>query len=654
MAAMPSAQCPSLEQLRAFAVGDLPHEAYEGVAVHLESCPACASSLDNLDDSDDPFVAELSVLQQADAEPTEVPREVLAAARFPPGDDARASRSIEISIDPGRRFARRLREGPCRLGRFELQAELGVGTFGYVFRAYDTELERTVAIKIQRAGNLAGSDEVDRFLREARSAAQLNHPHIVSVHETGHTDDGVFFLVSEYIEGRTLEQWLSEHRPDVREAAKLVGRLAETLAYAHRHNVVHRDLKPSNVMMSPDVATDGVVFWTPHIMDFGLAKREGVDLSDTPDGQVMGTPAYMSPEQARGDSHEVDARSDVYGLGVILYEMLTGERPFQGNRRMLLLQVLEDEPRRLQLLNDRVSRDLETICLKAIAKSPAERYQTAQEFADDLRRFLDGEPILARPEGRWKRLWRWCRRYPLAVSLLVAVLAGSSAGLLYLSRLSDEFVRQTALESARKEAAMLDETWRFYSERVDGLNRKKANVRFSQHYARDDGAMPLPATYAIDIAERISRGNPNMVARIFSRHPWPGRESGGPRDAFERKALDWLETHAGKSDQRYREYVELRESGGERWLWYARPRLMEKSCLTCHNDAKGKSPKKDWKVGDVGGVIKIGRRLDSSLAATTAGIRGAVVMIVGSAVVLLAFAAVTVFRERFNRNRWRM
>jgi adenylate cyclase len=217
--------------------------------------------------------------------------------------------------------------------------------------------------------------------------------------------------------------------------------------------------------------------------------------------------------------------------------------------------------------------------------------------------------------------------------------------MLYLSRLSDRFVRQTALESARAEAAMLDENWRFYSERVDGLNYRKTKVRFSEHYAKDDTAMPLPATYAIDIADRISRNDPNVQARIYSHYPWPGRRDGGPRDDFERRALSWLESNSGRSDQRSREYHEINEKEGERWLWYARARLMEKSCLSCHNEAKGKSPKKDWQVGDVGGVIKIGRRLDTS-AASRPGMGVALALLIGSGVTLLAFATVTIRRRR--------
>jgi WD40 repeat protein/tRNA A-37 threonylcarbamoyl transferase component Bud32 len=300
-----------------------------------------------------------------------------------------------------------------KLGRFELLGVLGHGAFGTVYKARDAELHRTVAVKVPRAGNLAGPQEMDRFLREARSAAQLRHPSIVTVHEVGQRD-GLPYLVSDFVPGVTLADLLSARRPGFREAAELVAAVADALQYAHEQGVVHRDIKPSNIMIGDD--------GRPCVMDFGLAKRETGEITMTVEGQVLGTPAYMSPEQARGEGHAVDGRGDVYSLGVVLYQLLTGELPFRGTQRMLLHQVLQDEPRPPRSLNDRIPRDLETVCLKAMAKEPARRYQTARVFADDLLHWLQGEPIQARPVRSIEKLWRWCRRNPKVASLTAAVL----------------------------------------------------------------------------------------------------------------------------------------------------------------------------------------------------------------------------------------
>jgi serine/threonine protein kinase/WD40 repeat protein len=336
-------------------------------------------------------------------------------------------------------------------------SELGRGGMGVVYKARQLGLNRIVALKMIRAGELAGEGEVARFRAEAEAAARLAHPHIVQIHEIGEAD-GLPFFSLEYVEGGSLQQYLGGNPQDPREAARLVEVLARAMQVAHDRGVVHRDLKPANILLScrrgPDEPADaspgagpppvgrlrlGEV--VPKIGDFGLAKRLDVDQGQTQTGAVMGTPPYMAPEQAAGRVHDIGPRTDVWALGAILYELLTGRPPFQGaTRRDTLDMVLRQEPVSPRSLQPKTPRDLETVCLKALQKESERRYASAAALADDLQRFLAGEPIRARPVGPLGHLWSWCRRKPLiaglaaAVALLLLTLAaGSTAALLVIS-----------------------------------------------------------------------------------------------------------------------------------------------------------------------------------------------------------------------------
>ena len=294
------------------------------------------------------------------------------------------------------------------VGRFELVARLGHGGFATVWKAHDPHLDRWVAVKIPKHADLSAS-EAELFLREARTASQVRHPNVVRLHEVGRDGD-LLYLVSDLIDGESLQSWVESRKLAFRQIAELCEKIARALQAIHEAGIIHRDLKPSNILIDQQDE--------PFITDFGLAKRGGVEATLTLEGQMMGTPAYMSPEQARGESREVGKASDIYALGIILFELLTDELPFRGPSHVMLTKTIRDDPPSPRTLNPTIPLDLETICLRCIEKEPLQRYHSAAELADELGRYQRGEPIHSRPIGPARRSLRWCRRHPVPTALI--------------------------------------------------------------------------------------------------------------------------------------------------------------------------------------------------------------------------------------------
>jgi WD40 repeat protein len=330
---------------------------------------------------------------------------------------------------------------PASVPRYEVLEELGRGGMGVVYKARDTRLGRLVALKMILHAHHAGPSERDRFRDEARAVARLSHPNVVQVYEVGETG-GLPFFALEFFPGGSLARRLGGTPLPPGDAARLVEVLARAVQAAHEAGVVHRDLKPANVLL----AADG----TPKVADFGLAKLAGGDSGRTATGAVLGTPSYMAPEQAQGKK-EVGPQVDVYALGAVLYECLTGRPPFRAaTPAHTVLQVLREEPAPPRRLNPQVPADLETVCLKCLAKEPAQRYPSAAALAEDLRRFGAGLPVRARPVGAAGRVWRWCRRNPALAAALAAVaasLVGGLAGVAWKWVEADE-EKQAALRQA--------------------------------------------------------------------------------------------------------------------------------------------------------------------------------------------------------------
>ena len=364
-------------------------------------------------------------------------REVVrAAATLSQGADVTPGRLQDLLLDSPSRF----------LGDYELLDVIGQGGMGVVYRARQKSLNRLVAVKRLRGGRPA--EETQRFRNEALTVAELDHAHIVPVYEVGEHDGQLYFSMKLF-EGGSLAEHLDRYIADARAAARLVAEVARAVHHAHQRGVLHRDLKPSNILLDAR--------GQPHVTDFGLAKRVTDEDSLTLSGQLVGTPGYMAPEQTVSKKAPLTTAADVYGLGAILYALLTGRPPFRGETVLdTLQQVKEQEPQRLCKLNPRVARDLETICLKCLRKEPAQRYGSAEALAEDLERFLNGEPIQARPMGALARLRRWCSRNPLGAALGLTIglaIVGLAVGTILLwqeKRQTSDALRQAERERDAK------------------------------------------------------------------------------------------------------------------------------------------------------------------------------------------------------------
>jgi eukaryotic-like serine/threonine-protein kinase len=408
---------------------------------------------------------------------------------------------------------------------YELISKLGQGGMGVVYKARQRQLNRLVALKMIRDNGQVGPHQFARFRLEAEAVARLHHPNIVQIYEIGEAD-GFPFLSLELLEGGGLDTKLGGKPQPRRESAEMVATLASAIQAAHQARVIHRDLKPANVVMT----AAGV----PKITDFGLAKRLEEESSQTRTGEVVGSPSYMAPEQAKGQIHLLGPATDIYALGAILYEMLTGRPPFQGASAWETVRlVIEQDPVPPSRLQPRMTRDLETICLKCLEKEPSRRYTTAQELADDLRRHLAGEPIRARRTPPWERALKWARRRP-ATATLAGVAASGLIGLAAAGLWFDRRARIEREHAAERFAVLFiegrDELAR--GEKEAAANPEAAAVRLSK--LRENLEKLPPATRAEPQVDRLAKQAGVLLTRARA-----DKHERDQRERFDRKDSDF-------------------------------------------------------------------------------------------------------------------
>jgi serine/threonine protein kinase len=661
---MPS--CPSDEPLIALLADALTTAERDSLARHVEGCTPCQEKLARLTGTPDTEMwrrtghppkgseAEEGLVRRLKRVPLSSPAQRPEEADRPTGDSTHAADPTPVAV---------VSEPPVVPG-FEILGELGRGGMGVVYKARQVALQRNVALKMVLNGAHAGPKELARFRAEAAVIARLQHPNIVQIYDVGEAAGRPYFAL-EFVAGGSLAQHLHGTPQPMRPAAQMVETLARAVHAAHANGVVHRDLKPANIMLVPTnqgsaigaentqhanalTAERGVLNAIPKITDFGVAKCVAGDgeapglSSPTVTGELLGTPSYMAPEQAATPRQPVGPAADVYALGAILYELLTGRPPFTGGAPLdIVLQVLHSEPVSVTSLQPNVPRDLETICLKCLRKEPRKRYGSALELAEDLQRFLRDEPVRARPVLAVEKLWRWVGRHPLPSGLLAAGLLAPLVALTALSLLSARLVRANALESAAQQAELLEEATREFSRNVQRVEKANYPVNKTVPPTPDTVPLSIPATFLHDVGEQLGRtGRTGVQVRQYSDYPFPWRTDGGPRDDFERVAL--VRLGQSKGQETVHEFTEI---GGQRVVRYAQARVMDRSCVDCHN-THPRSPRTDWQVGDVRGVLEIIRPLDKDEARVGEALRLALLLSAAVSCLLLGGSLLMVWAGR--------
>ncbi len=516
--------------------------------------------------------------------------EQVATPLGPPLDETKFADNLRTSsLKPGRvvRY----------FGDYEILEELGAGGMGVVYKARQTKLKKIVALKMIKVGQLAGDDEVRRFQAEARAAANLDHPGIVAVHEVV-IYQGQHYYEMDYVGGGSLSQLHRDEPVAARRAAELVKQLAEAMQYAHGQGIVHRDLKPANVLLT----TTGV----PRITDFGLAKRlwskdESAGVAMTETGQILGTAGYMSPEQASGKTRLVGPPADIYALGALLYALLTSRAPFVGESQAdTILQVLQKEPVSPRILNPSIARDLETICLKCLEKEPHKRYGTAQLLADDLSRFLENRPVLARPVSGPERAWRWCRRNPWAALalLLLAILGVGSPSIAYqqyrlkVTTITQKEDIEKKAEQIANDAIVKEEAAKEILKQNEQIKGLFDDEREARGIAESESAAKSLTLYISDMNRMDAlwrEANLRTMRSLLARHV-PGLGKTDLRD------FEWYYWQR-KCQHQAREFVHGREasllalSPNREWLATAGPTVTPNHAIKIWNLATGKLEK---------------------------------------------------------------